>query len=73
MSNPEGRKSIPLTAAQQKIYDAFVKALPGITNREKIIDHNAAFFISSAIVGPTFCELIISPSINIHPFWYQLY
>jgi len=36
MSNPEGRKPIPLTEAQQKIYDAFVKALPGITNREKI-------------------------------------
>ena len=36
MSNPEGRKPIPLTAAQQKIYDAFVKALPGLTNREKI-------------------------------------
>ena len=36
MSNPEGRKPIPLTEAQQKIYNVFVKALPGITNREKI-------------------------------------
>ena len=55
MSNLEGRKPIPLTAAQQKIYDAFVKALPGEVKTEYIenILDDYEFCISQNYPKPT--------------------